>query len=250
MIAFEHVTKRFGAKTVLDDVSFEVKDGEIVFIIGKSGMGKSVTLKHIVGLLEPDAGVVRVDEFRVTSLSERELAEVRKRCGMVFQFPALLDSLTVYENMAFGLRAHGLATSPEDERRRVREALALVHVRDACLAHLPTEISFGIQKRIAIARAVALEPRHLLFDEPTTGLDPVATNAINFLIRDLAKRLNVTAIVVSHDMHCAVAIADRILMLDQGKLVAQGSPRALVESSHPVAREFMREARERMEGAT
>ena len=242
MIRFEGVTKKFGPKTVLDGVDFEITDGSVTFVIGKSGTGKSVLLKHIVGLMKPERGTVRVDELDVTASDERRLAEVRRRCGMVFQFPALLDSLTVRENLAFGIRALGIAKSTADEKNRITRALEAVRLPSDLLGKLPQELSFGVQKRVAIARSVALEPRHLLFDEPTTGLDPVATNAIFALIGDLARRLKVTALVVSHDMIAAMAHGDRILMLDAGNFVADGDAGALRKASHPTAKAFVAEA--------
>lgn len=245
MIEFRDVRKAFGAKRVLDGVSFSIAPGEIVFFIGRSGTGKSVLLKHIVGLLDPDGGSVSVDGDEVSTLSEEDRLRVRRRCGMVFQFPALLDSLTVEDNLTFGLRALKLCASRDEESKRVREALGLVKLGSEWLPRYPAELSFGVQKRVSIARAVALKPKHLLFDEPTTGLDPVATNAVNRLIADLSREIDVTAVVVSHDMHCALAVADRILLLDGGKVAVDGSPTALLKSEHPVARAFLQEARAR-----
>lgn len=246
MIRISSVTKRFGARTVLDEVSLEIASGEIVFCIGKSGAGKSVLLKHIVGLMPPDSGMIWVDDDVVTQATEAELYQVRRRCGMVFQFPALLDQLDVYGNLAFGMRAHGIfpADGPE-EKGAVRKALEAVGLDDRVAGVFPTELSAGQAKRAAIARAIALEPRHLLFDEPTTGLDPVAMAAVNRLIRDLSRRLGVSAVVVSHDMQCAIEIADRIVLLDEGKIVVEGTPEKLLRSEHPVAHAFMEEARER-----
>lgn len=246
MIRLSSVTKAFGEKVVLDEVSLEIATGEIVFCIGKSGAGKSVLLKHIVGLLPPESGMIWVDEQEITQANEAELFEVRRRCGMVFQFPALLDQLDVFENVAFGLRAHGVhAAGSPGESAAVKRALAAVHLGDHVAKLYPSELSVGQAKRASIARAIALEPRHLLFDEPTTGLDPVAMGAVNRLIRDLSRRLGVSAVVVSHDMQCAIDIADRIILLDGGKIVAEGSPEKLLQSEHPVARAFLEEARER-----
>lgn len=239
-IRFEHVSKSFGAKNVLNDFSFETSRSEILFILGKSGTGKSVTLKHIVGLLKPDHGRIYVDQEDITELSDEALGPVRKRCGMVFQHPALLDSLTIRKNIAFGL------TTPEahahlEIERRVRETLALVQLGPEILDRLPTEISYGMQKRVSLARTLAPAPSTLLFDEPTTGLDPIATTAINRLIADLSRKLNVTSLVVSHDMKSALDIADRILVLDQGKIAAIGTPAEMQTSSVPLVRDFLRE---------
>lgn len=243
MIRFDRVVKRFGARTVLKGLSFEVPEGEILFVLGTSGTGKSVLLKNIVGLLRPDEGQIWIDGQEVSRLSEEQYFPVRKICGMVFQHPALFDSLTVYENVAFGLRKH--ADLPEETiRTRVRECLALVHLSG--VEHkMPVEISYGMQKRVSLARTVAIEPRILLFDEPTTGLDPVTTNAVNRLIFDLSRQLKTTSIVVSHDMHCALDIADRIIVLDQGQIVAQGTPNELMKSDVPLVRDFLSEAMER-----
>ncbi|MEW6056871.1 MAG: ATP-binding cassette domain-containing protein [Bdellovibrionota bacterium] len=237
-ISFESISKAFGQKQVLDQVSFKVNTGEILFILGKSGMGKSVTLKTIVGLLKPDAGDVSIGEMCVTRLDEEGLSEARKLCGMVFQHPALLDSLTVYENVAFGLRT----LSPAQARERVIECLKLVHLDESCLNRKPPEISYGMQKRVSLARTLAPSPRYLLFDEPTTGLDPITTNAINELIFELSRKLKVTSVVVSHDMGCAVRIADRILVLDNARILAMGSVDEIKENKAQLIQDFLKEA--------
>jgi phospholipid/cholesterol/gamma-HCH transport system ATP-binding protein len=238
-IRFEHVTKSFGPRTILRDVSFEAATGEILFVLGKSGMGKSVTLKHIVGLLKPDSGRVRVDGTDVTRLDENGLAAVRRKCGMVFQHPALLDSLTVLDNVAFGLRS---ASLPEAEVRRiVVEKLALVNLGEEILDRYPPALSYGMQKRVSLARTLAPGPSYLLFDEPTTGLDPITTNAVNDLIRQLSRKLRVTSLVVSHDMACALKTADRILVLDQGGILALASPTEIKRSAEPLIRDFLAE---------
>jgi phospholipid/cholesterol/gamma-HCH transport system ATP-binding protein len=216
-ICFEGVSKSFGSKHVLRDVSFKILAGEIVFILGKSGMGKSVTLKHIVGLLSPDAGKICVDSTYLEGLSASEISRVRKKCGMVFQHPALLDSLNVFQNVSFGLKNE---SNLEEKKSRVIEVLKLVHLDESILDLMPQEISYGMQKRVSLARTLAPKPNYLLFDEPTTGLDPITTNAINELILELSRKLNVTSLVVSHDMGCALRIADRILILDEGRILA------------------------------
>lgn len=246
-IRFEKVTKAFGTKTVLNEVSFEVARGEILFILGKSGMGKSVTLKHIVGLLKPDHGHVWVDDQDVTKLDENGLADIRRNCGMVFQHPALLDSLTVYENVSFGLRtpqyAKALARElTEDEIYSiVIEKLKVVNLGSEILNRRPPEISYGMQKRVSLARTIAPGPKYLLFDEPTTGLDPITTNAVNLLISQLSRELKVTSIVVSHDMQCAVKTADRILVLDQGGILALQTVAEIKRSEEPLIRDFLSE---------
>jgi phospholipid/cholesterol/gamma-HCH transport system ATP-binding protein len=239
LIEFKKVVKSFGRKRVLDAMSFTVERGEIVFLLGRSGAGKSVCLKHLVGLVQPDAGEVWVDGDEVSGFTEQQFFAVRRKCGMVFQFPALLDSLTVYENLAFGLRAHKLVT-PEDERAVVKEALAFVNLGEAVLEKFPSELSFGMQKRVSIARTVAIRPEYLLFDEPTTSLDPVSTASVHALIQSLSRKLKVTALVVSHDMEGALAVADRILLVDQGKVVDQGTPAELRASKHPLTIEFLK----------
>ncbi len=239
MIKFVNVVKRFGTRTVLNGISFELKEGEILFILGTSGTGKSVTLKCIVGLLRPDEGEIWIDGEEVTRLSEEEYFPVRKKCGMVFQHPALFDSLTIYENVAFGLRRH-THMSEDEIWSAVRQSLSLVHL-EGIENKMPAEISYGMQKRVSLARTVALGPKVLLFDEPTTGLDPVTTNAVNHLIFSLSRELKTTSIVVSHDMHCALDIADRIIVLDKGRIVEDGAPEDLKKSQHPLVREFLAE---------
>ncbi len=250
-IRFLEVHKSFGERKVLDGVSFEAKKGEILFILGKSGMGKSVTLKHIIGVLKPDSGDIFVDQFEVSALvsaGARELLQqVRQRCGMVFQHPALLDSLTNFENIAFGLKTpqyrEKLGRTPGDAEISaiVHEKIGLVHLTPDILDLYPGEVSYGVQKRVSMARTLAPGPDYLLFDEPTTGLDPLSTASINELIFELSRTLKVTSIIVSHDMACALAIADRILFLDQGKVLLHAAPREIVKSEIPLVREFFRE---------
>ena len=239
MIRFENLVKKFGEKEVLRGITFEVKEGEILFILGTSGTGKSVLLKNLVGLLKPTSGKIWIDGQEVSGLSEEEYLPIRKKCGMVFQHPALFDSLTVYENVAFGLRRH--YTMLESEiKERVNKCLALVNLYDI-EDKMPQNISYGMQKRVSLARTVAVEPRVLLFDEPTTGLDPVTTNAINLLIKDLSRKLKTTSIVVSHDMHCALDIADKIIVLDKGQIIEQGTPQDICNSQDPLVVGFLEE---------
>lgn len=240
-IRFERLTKSFGPRTVLRDLSFEVNKGEILFILGKSGMGKSVTLKHIVGVLKPDSGRVLVDGEDVTTLDAFGLARVRRKCGMVFQHPALLDSLTVFENVAFGLKTRTPPPDPDEIRGIVLENLALVHLGPEILERMPPEISYGMQKRVSLARTLAPGPQYLLFDEPTTGLDPITTNAVNDLILELSRKLQVTSIVVSHDMACALKIADRILVLDQAGILAHAPVPEIKRSREPLIQDFLAE---------
>jgi len=250
-IRFEGVHKAFGPKKVLDGVSFEVKKGEILFILGKSGMGKSVTLKHIIGVLAPDAGKIHVDQYEVSSMFTEEgselLPKVRQRCGMVFQHPALLDSLTNFDNIAFGLRTPqyrekiGREPSESEIENIVLEKLGLVHLDPEILPLYPSEVSYGVQKRVSMARTLAPGPDYLLFDEPTTGLDPLSTASINELIAELSRSLKVTSIIVSHDMACALSIADQILFLDQGKILLMAPPQEVVRSKIPLVSEFFQE---------
>lgn len=239
MIEFKNVRKKFGDREVLKGISFDVQEGEILFILGTSGTGKSVLLKNLVGLLRPDSGEIWIDGRETSRISEIEYLEIRKFCGMVFQQPALFDSLSVFDNVAFGLRK--LERLPEVEvSERVMEALHAVHLFDI-ESRFPQSISYGMQKRVSLARTLALRPKILLFDEPTTGLDPVTTTAVNELIEELSREFKTTSLVVSHDMNCALAIADRIVVLDQGRVLALGRPDELRESTIPLVREFLSE---------
>ncbi|KYG70777.1 ABC transporter ATP-binding protein [Bdellovibrio bacteriovorus] len=239
MIEFKNLVKRFGTRTVLNGLSLKIREGEIIFILGTSGTGKSVLLKNLVGLLTPDEGEIWIDDQEVSKFTEEQYLPIRKKCGMVFQHPALFDSLTVFENVAFGLRRHynfDEATIQE----KVTKALRLVNLQ-GIEQKTPAQISYGMQKRVSLARTVALEPRILLFDEPTTGLDPVTTTAVNQLILDLSRTLKTTSLVVSHDMNCALSIADRIVVLDKGQIVAQGTPDELKKSEIPLVKDFLSE---------
>lgn len=240
MISFQSVVKKFGDRTVLKGISFEVKEGEILFILGTSGTGKSVLLKNLVGLMRPDGGKIFIDNDEVSSFSEEQYFPIRKKCGMVFQHPALFDSLTAYENIAFGLRKH-YRLSEDEIQKRIMKCLKLVNLEESVIHKLPSEISYGMQKRISLARTIAIEPKILLFDEPTTGLDPIVTNTINMLIYELSRELKTTSIVVSHDMQCALDIADRIIVLDKGEIVDQGTPEELKQSQQPLVKDFLSE---------
>lgn len=242
MIEYRNLVKRFGERTILKGINLKINEGEIIFILGTSGTGKSVLLKNTVGLLRPDEGEILIDGKDVSKYSEQEYLEVRKTCGMVFQHPALFDSLTIFENVAFGLRKH-YRLSEQEIAEKVQKALKLVNIANIENKR-PAEISYGTQKRVSLARTVALEPRILLFDEPTTGLDPVTTNAVNNLIKDLSRKLKTTSIVVSHDMPCALSIADRIIVLDQGQIVDQGTPDQLLKSTKPLVVDFLSETKE------
>lgn len=239
MIEYRGLVKRFGARTILKGIDLSIAEGEIIFILGTSGTGKSVLLKSTVGLLRPDAGEIWIYGQEVSKFSEDQYLEVRKVCGMVFQHPALFDSMTIFENVAFGLRRH-YRLSEDVIEKKVRQALQRVYLKD--VNHLmPAQISYGMQKRVSLARTVALEPKILLFDEPTTGLDPITTTGVNHLIQQLSRDLKTTSVVVSHDMNCALEIADRIVVLDAGQIVAQGSPAELRRCEVPLVRDFLAE---------
>lgn len=243
-LSTKNLVKKFGDRTVLAGVSMDIKTSEILFILGKSGTGKSVFLKNIVGLLRPDAGEIWLDGQEISHLSEEAYFPIRKKCGMVFQHPALFDSLTVLENVAFGIRRHYPQFTDKQVRLQVMRCLNLVNLNESILEKLPQEISYGMQKRVSLARTVAIEPKYLLFDEPTTGLDPITTSAINQLIKNLSRTLQTTSVVVSHDMKCALEIADRIIVLDQGQIVANGSPKELKDSKVPLVQDFLAEVLE------
>jgi len=236
-IRLEGVRKSFGDKVVLDGVTLEVAGGETVAVIGGSGSGKSVMLKTIVGLLVPDAGRVVVDGRDVASLGREALYELRREVGYVFQFAALFDSMSVYDNVAMGLRrVRGLTEAEIGER--VREALELVEL-GGYEARYPGELSGGQRKRVGLARAIATRPKYLLYDEPTTGLDPVTTAVIDGQILKMKRELGVTSIVVTHDMQSAYRVSDRIGMLHGGRIRFVGTPAEIREAEDPVVRAFI-----------
>lgn len=237
MIQLTNVHKAFGTKQVLTGFTLEVREGETMCIIGYSGTGKSVAIKHIVGLLEPDQGTVVVDDLEVPKLARRELYALRARIGYVFQFSALFDSLTVTENVAMGLRQQGTLTAAEIDAR-VLEALDLVDL-PAAGDTLPIELSGGMRKRVGIARAIALRPKYLLYDEPTTGLDPVTAAVINELMLRMQKTLGVTGIVITHDMKSAYTVGTRIAMLYEGKIRYVGTVEEIQRVDDPVVRQFI-----------
>ncbi|MDX1675983.1 MAG: ABC transporter ATP-binding protein [Longimicrobiales bacterium] len=235
-ITLEGISKAFGEKRVLEDVSLDVNEGETVAVIGASGVGKSVLLKTIVGLLVPDAGQVEVDGEVVTDLSREELYALRRRVGYVFQFAALFDSMTVYQNMTMGLRRMGM---PKDEQKeRVTESLRLVEMT-GYEDQIPGELSGGQKKRIGLARAIVTEPKYLLYDEPTTGLDPVTTAVIDRLILRMDEELGVTSVVVTHDMTSAYRVADRIAMLHEGRIRYVGTPEEIQATDDRIVKGFI-----------
>jgi phospholipid/cholesterol/gamma-HCH transport system ATP-binding protein len=247
MIEFVDVHKAFGPKQVLRGFSLTVEEGETLSLVGFSGAGKSVALKHVVGLLKPDRGTVRVDGQDVPSLGRKELYELRRRVGYVFQFAALFDSLTVGENIAMGLRRQG--TMDERQiRERVAEALALVEL-EGFEDRYPPELSGGQRKRAGLARAIAFRPKYLLYDEPTSGLDPVTTTVIDRLILKMKRELGVTSLVITHDMHSAYRISDRIAMLYEGRVLQIGTPEEIRATTHPIVRGFVEGEPELIEAA-
>jgi phospholipid/cholesterol/gamma-HCH transport system ATP-binding protein len=235
MIILEDLYKAFGPKRVLRGLSLEVPDGQNTVIIGGSGTGKSVTLKLIVGLLEPDAGRILVDNRSVPDLDRAELAELRGRIGYVFQFAALFDSMTVAENIALGLVKRGLDQATIEQR--IRESLAVVEL-SGTEQKLPAELSGGMRKRVGIARAIALRPSYILYDEPTTGLDPV-TAAVMDLLMIRTRDLGVTGLIVTHDMRSAFSVGDRIAMLHQGIIRQAGTVAEIQATEDPVVRQFI-----------
>jgi phospholipid/cholesterol/gamma-HCH transport system ATP-binding protein len=237
MISFRHVCKSFGAKAVLRDVSFDIADGETFFIIGASGVGKSVLIKHLIGLLRPDSGDILLDGDEVSRLSETAMYPVRKKCAMVFQHSTLFDSMTCLENVALPLRKHR-GYAQREALARARERLAQVHM-DEFGDKFPAELGDGMKKRVAIARALTLEPRYVLFDEPTTSLDLVSARRVDALIRELSVRLGVTCVVVSHDLTSIFAIATRIVMLYQGQVRLLGTPAAFQDTGDAIIQQFI-----------
>jgi phospholipid/cholesterol/gamma-HCH transport system ATP-binding protein len=236
-IEIEGVWKRLGTKEVLRGVDLTVAEGESVVIIGRSGTGKSVLLKHVVGLIDPDRGAVRVDGQDVPALSVKELLDLRKRMGMLFQGGALFDSLSIAENVGLPLREHTRIVEKQVDLL-VHEKLHLVGL-EGVETMRPSSLSGGMKKRAALARALALNPKIMLYDEPTTGLDPITADLINRLIRRLQERLGITSIAVTHDMRSAYHIADRIAMLHEGRIHAIGTPAEIQASADPVVRQFI-----------
>lgn len=236
MIEFRDVYKAFGDKEILRGFTLEIRDGETMVVMGYSGTGKSVALKHIVGLLTPDQGEVEVDGQIVHTLNRRDLAKLRGRIGYVFQFSALFDSMTVEENIALGLRRKQLGAA--DIRERVREALALVDMAGTNERY-PAELSGGMRKRIGIARAMALRPRYILYDEPTTGLDPVTTSVIDQLMIRAREKLGVTGVVVTHDLKSAYRVGDRIAMLYHGVVRQVDTVERIRRTHDPIVRQFI-----------
>ncbi|MDX2119361.1 MAG: ABC transporter ATP-binding protein [Planctomycetota bacterium] len=237
IISLRGVHKSFGPQVVLDGMDLDIEIGKTTVILGPSGCGKSVMLKHIVGLLGPDAGEVWFDGVRIDTLRERDLGPIRLQIGLVFQMSALFDSMDIEENIAFPLREH-TKMSISERRERVRDALRLVDL-DGVERKLPSQLSGGQRKRVALARAIVIRPRVILYDEPTTGLDPIRADGINELILRLNAELGVTSVVVTHDLVSAAKVSDRVVMLHKGKVAASGTYESLTQSHDPWVRQFL-----------
>ncbi|MDI6845170.1 MAG: ABC transporter ATP-binding protein [Candidatus Saccharicenans sp.] len=229
--------KAFGSKQVLKGLDLEIMSGETLVVIGQSGSGKSVLLKHIIGIMKPDRGRVMVDGQEISSMSDEQLMKLSRKFGMLFQGAALFDSLTVEENVAFGLRRH--TTLSEDEiKERVKESLEQVGLRGVEKL-FPHELSGGMKKRVGLARAIAYRPEIVLYDEPTTGLDPIRAEAINDLILCLKKQMRVTSVIITHDMNMTYKVADRIAMLYDGRIIETGAPEEIRNTDNPVVQQFI-----------
>jgi len=237
MIEIINLSKSFTSAKVLDNLNLIINSGEVIVIIGRSGCGKSVLLKHIIGLIRPDIGQVIIDGNDMTRLEEHEMDKIRLRFGMLFQGAALFDSMTVGENVGFTLREHTNAPE-EDIRKKVAGSLELVGLK-GIEKLMPAELSGGMKKRVGLARAICNNPKIILYDEPTTGLDPIMADAINDLIIDLNNKLNVTSIVVTHDMVSAFKIADRIAMLYKGRIITIGTPDEIKNTKDPIVKQFI-----------
>lgn len=237
MIKIINLHKSFTDKKVLTGVNLEINTGESMVIIGGSGSGKTVLIKHIIGLLKPDKGDVFVNSTKVNTLKEKELNELRKNFGMLFQSSALFDSMTVGENVGFALTQHALMEQ-EEIYQRVSECLRMVGLKDVEQL-MPSNLSGGMKKRVGLARAIALKPKIILYDEPTTGLDPIMADVINNLIIELREKLQVTSISITHDLVSAYKIADRIAMLYDGKILEVGTPEEIKNSANPVVQQFI-----------
>ncbi len=237
MISLQHVNKAFGGKEVLRDMSIDVDRGESLVIVGGSGSGKSVTLKHMIGLLKPDSGHVIVGGEDMTEMKPFELNRFRRRFGMAFQEGALFDSMSVFENIAFPLRRH-TDMAEEEIRARVEECLEQVHLHGV-EGKRPSELSGGMRRRVGFARAISLKPEILLFDEPTTGLDPVISDVVADLIVEMDRTLNTTTVTITHDMKVAFKIAERVAMLFDGHIVESGTPEQFQRSTNPIVQQFI-----------
>ncbi|HKP27838.1 MAG TPA: ATP-binding cassette domain-containing protein [Gemmatimonadales bacterium] len=240
MIELKGVRKRFGEQVVLDGVDFTVTEGETVALLGPSGTGKSVLLKHIIGLIHPDAGQIIVDDLNVATLKRKELSTLRTQIGYVFQNGALFDSMNVFENIRLGLTDEKQYKDMSYAEERVDTCLKLVNLQPSVvLRKFPAELSGGMRKRVGIARAVAGKPKYLLYDEPTSGLDPVNADIIDQLVKSLSEGLGVTSVMVTHDVRGAFRVANRLALLSEGRIVLQGTPEEFLESANEQVRAFL-----------
>ncbi len=239
MIEIKDLFKNFGSKKVLQGVNLSIEKGETLVIIGRSGCGKSVLIKHIVGLLQPDKGFVKVEEKVVSDLAEKDLYELRKKFGFLFQGAALFDSMTVEENVSLPLVESKKTFEKLEIKKNVEEKLSLVGL-EGVLSLKPSELSGGMKKRVALARALVTNPSYIFYDEPTTGLDPIMSDSIDSLIKDLSKKLQVTSVVVTHDMYSVKNVADRVAMMNEGKIYFSGKPDELINSNDRVIQDFIR----------
>jgi phospholipid/cholesterol/gamma-HCH transport system ATP-binding protein len=238
VLSVKNLTKRFGTNVVLDNVSLTIENGKTTVIIGPSGCGKTVLVKHLIALLRPNSGEVYFKNHRIDNVGENELNKIRTHYGFLFQGGALFDSLNVTENIIFPIRQHCKITDWKEVEELVKSKLAMVGL-DGFQQFYPSNLSGGQQKRVALARAIALNPEIILYDEPTTGLDPIRSDVINELVLKLQKELNVTSVVVTHDMNSAYKIADRIIMLHNGKIIADGNADHIRNHPHPVVQQFI-----------
>jgi phospholipid/cholesterol/gamma-HCH transport system ATP-binding protein len=239
MIVLRDVHKRFGSLVVLDGVDLDVKEGETLALMGPSGTGKSVLLKHIIGLIRPDTGIVVVDDQEVGKLRRKELSTLRSRIGYVFQNGALFDSMSVFENVRLGITDEEKYRDEAYSRDRVASCLKLVNLAPEVMEKFPAELSGGMRKRVGIARAIAGSPKYLLYDEPTSGLDPVNADVIDSLVKRLDNELGITSVMVTHDVRGAFRTADRLALLTGGKIVQQGTPEEFLKSNNPKVQEFL-----------
>ncbi|MCJ7643995.1 MAG: ABC transporter ATP-binding protein [Candidatus Aminicenantes bacterium] len=237
MIKIVGLTKSFGTQPVLRGIDLEIETGETMVVIGQSGSGKSVLLKHLIGILKPDKGEIYIDGLEITSLGEEELQRITRKFGMLFQASALFDSLTVGENVSFGLERY-TDHSPAEIKRIVAESLNKVGL-EGIEGLMPYELSGGMRKRVGLARAIAYGPEIILYDEPSTGIDPIRADSINDLINDLKRDLCVTSVVITHDMVSSYKVADRIAMLYEGRIIEIGTPADIQASSNPIIQQFI-----------
>jgi len=237
MIEISQLCKSFGHKVILNNLNLNVKSGETKVIIGRSGVGKSILLKNIIGIVNPDSGSIKIDGMEVTNLSEKKYNKIRMQMGLLFQGGALFDSMSVEENVAFVLNEF-MDLDRKKVKNKVQDALAMVGLEK--IEHMMTsELSGGMRKRVSLARILCMEPQIILYDEPTTGVDPITADAINNLIVDLSHKLKVTSLVVTHDMISAYKIADSMVMLYHGQVIAEGTPDDIRKTSHPVVKQFI-----------